>query len=116
MLDVSNACRPRRPGHRRGAPRDRCDHRTLLSHADRPRIEARIVDISPLGCSIHAPGSFHRGDRVRVLLPLLGDLHAQVAWSLDGCFGCWFDCAISKDRYPLLLAELKLSPATLSAA
>jgi len=116
MLDVSNARRPGQPGHHRRAPRDRCDHRTLLSHADRARIDAHIVDISPLGCSIHAQGRFQRGDAVRVLLPLLGDVHAQVAWSLEGCFGCWFDREIGEERYPHLLAAMKLSPTTSAAA
>lgn len=116
MLDVRNARRPGPPGHRRRAARDRCDHQTLLSHGDRARIAAQVVDISPLGCNIHASGNFRRGDRIRVLLPLVGDIHAQVAWSLDGCFGCWFDREIGEDRYPHLLAAMKLSPTASAAA
>lgn len=107
MLETVRSAIVRTRRQRRRIERDHCELNTLLSHKRSTRLPARIADISRFGCSIHAEGVFTRDDRLRVLLPLLGDVHARVAWTLTGCFGCWFDVPIGEDRYAHVLAAIK---------
>ena len=100
-------------GHSREriVPRDHVDLLTAVSRGRQFIIEGRIVDISPFGCHVRTQGVFEPYDRIRILLPLVGDVEAFVAWSLNGCFGARFSEAISKAAYPQILAAIKMAKA-----
>lgn len=91
----------------RSPERDECDFATILSHGSTLRAEGLIVDISPLGCCIRTSHPVNKHDRVRILLPVVGDSKATVAWALRGVFGCAFETPIDGATYSQLLAAIK---------
>lgn len=93
--------------HRRAYDRDDCDLATTMSHGPLLNIPAQVVNIAPEGCCVRARHDCQRNDRVRILLPILGDYEARVAWSLQGVFGCAFTLAIDNDVYCRVLAAIK---------
>ena len=92
---------------RRQVVRDEVDFITLSTLNGRIKDRVRVVDLSPLGFSVRSSASAIRGDRLRLLLPVVGDVEAQVAWALKGCMGGWFTRPIAHDSYALLLAAVK---------
>jgi len=42
-----------------------------------------------------------------VMLPIVGDYEAHVAWALQGVFGCAFTMPIDHERYCRMLAAIK---------
>ncbi len=91
----------------RSPERDECDFATILSHGSTLRAEGLIVDISPMGCCIRSSHLVDKHDRVRILLPVIGDSKATVAWALRGVFGCAFEKPIDDATYPRVLAAIK---------
>lgn len=94
-------------GYGRSPERDECDYATLLSHGSTLRAEGLMVDISRMGCCIRSSLSVNKYDRVRILLPVVGDSKATVAWALRGVFGCAFEKPIDEATYPQVLAAIK---------
>lgn len=92
---------------RRRMPRDEVDLVTMATRTGKIRISVRLVDISPLGFHCRSAETFERGEKIRILLPLVGDIEAEIAWALKGCFGGWFNENISSATYPRLLATIK---------
>jgi len=92
---------------RRRVPRDVIDLITMCTRDCRTRESIRLVDISPLGFHARANPQFERNERVRLVLPIIGDVEAQVAWALKGCFGGWFLQPVPEDIYPRILATIK---------
>ena len=91
----------------RSPERDECDFATILSHGSTLRAEGLIVDISPMGCCVRSSHPVNKHDRVRILLPVVGDSKATVAWALRGVFGCAFETPIDGATYSQLLAAIK---------
>jgi len=89
--------------------RDECRLDTSITRGSELRIPGRVVDISRGGCSVRAQVNFAKGDRIRILLPTMGDEEAIVVWALIGVFGCEFSTPIDARDYPKLLAAMKLS-------
>jgi len=88
--------------------RDECDLATVITRGRELAITGRVVDISRGGCSVRCDTLFGKGDRIRLLLPMLGDQEARVTWALRGAFGCQFSEAVAPLAYPRLLAAIKL--------
>lgn len=93
--------------YNRAHERDECDLATTISHNDLLNLDARVVNIGPNGCCARTMHPFHKHDRLRILLPIIGDYEAHVAWSLKGVFGCAFTVAIDHDVYCRVLAAIK---------
>lgn len=65
-----------------------------------------IVNISPQGMMVRSHHELSPGDRMRVTLPDVGTLVAEVRWSIAGRMGCQFVETIDRARYYTLLAAL----------
>jgi hypothetical protein len=92
--------------HRR-APRDEVLYRTRGTAADGRALGIQIVNISPKGLMARCEGfSFAVGDRLRVRLPVVGNVAAEVRWALGGRIGCELDVAIPAIDYPAVIAGM----------
>lgn len=94
-------------GDDRRRARDDCDLSTIVSFAGVPRLAARIVNISADGCAVRIDHLFARDDRMRLLLPVVGDYQARVVWGLLGVCGCRFIDPIDQATYRRVLAAIK---------
>lgn len=93
--------------HRRRVERDACDLVTAITRGFELRLSGRVADICPFGCCVRSDAVFEKDDRIRLLLPIIGDVEARVAWTLVGVFGCEFTDPIAPEQYPLVLAAIK---------
>lgn len=67
-----------------------------------------IVNISQHGLMARCETQFEIGQRLRLTLPAVGVVVAEVRWSLGGRIGCQFDPAINlADYYEMIAAVLK---------
>lgn len=67
-----------------------------------------IVNLSPHGLMARLEGQYDQGQRIRINLPVVGVLAAEIRWCLGGRMGCQFDQAIDlASYYELLAAVLK---------
>jgi hypothetical protein len=48
-----------------------------------------------------------RGERVWVLLPMLGEVEAEAMWGLRGLFGCKFIEPVAAELYGQVLPQLQ---------
>jgi hypothetical protein len=58
--------------------------------ADGKRIELTIVDLSYDGCSVEAPVTFLPGSKLKLSVPRLGELEAEVRWCEGNIAGLCF--------------------------
>lgn len=65
-----------------------------------------IVNLSPHGMMARCDKEYEVGQRIRVTLPVVGVLVAEVRWALGGRIGCQFDQAIDLAHYYELIAIL----------
>ena len=65
-----------------------------------------IVNISPHGLMARCDACFEVGDRIRIQLPVVGVMVAEIRWSLGGRLGAQFDNAIDLASYYELIATL----------
>lgn len=90
----------------RSEPRDEVLHRTRASRADGTQVELVVVNISARGLMARCGAPIEPGERIRVRLPEIGSVPAEVRWALGGRIGCLLDHIIPFDRYPALLAVM----------
>ena len=64
------------------------------------------VVTSALGLMARCEGEFAVGDRLRLTLPVVGVVAAEVRWSLGGRVGCQLDQPIALSDYYALLAVM----------
>lgn len=57
---------------------------------DGSAIAARLTNISYEGCQIETEVTLPIGDKLKLALPRLGEISAQVRWSLQGTAGLHF--------------------------
>lgn len=93
----------------RSEPRDEVHHRTRASRQDGAPIELVIVNISARGLMARCDASFETGDRLRLKLPAIGTVAAEIRWSLGGRIGCQLDETIPLASYFQLLAAMAKS-------
>jgi hypothetical protein len=93
---------------RRTIARDTIELHTLVRSDAFGTIRARLADMSPYGCQARVAGAlWEQGERIFVLLPLVGDIEARIMWGLKGLFGCKFDTPVDADIYPALLTTIR---------
>lgn len=93
----------------RSEPREEVHHRTRATRADGASVEFLVVNISARGLMARSPATFQVGDRLRVRLPAVGQVSAEVRWSLGGRVGCQLDELIPLAEYFQLLAAIARS-------
>jgi hypothetical protein len=91
----------------RRAERDEVFLRTTIAHAGRRNIEAHLVNISALGFMVRTIVPIAVGEQVLIVLPIVGEVGARVAWSMAGRIGAEFAEPFSAAEYPRLLDALK---------
>lgn len=93
----------------RRASRDEVFLRTSLSWGRKTGISGQLVNISASGFMARTLEAFTAESRIRILLPLAGEVPAQVVWAMGGRIGCAFDQPFDEKLYPRLLSAIKLA-------
>lgn len=91
---------------RRLIERDEVHYRARAFGPDAQPVTLLIVNVSPHGLMARCDKPFAEGDRMRVTLPAVGVVAAEVRWSLGGRLGASFDTAIDLAAYYELLAQM----------
>jgi hypothetical protein len=92
---------------RRAVARDIVDFHTVIAVEGLDALDARLMDISPYGFQCRATcRTLTHGDKVWLLLPIVGEHKAEVMWGLKGLFGCKFIEPLG-DVYAELLPQLQ---------
>lgn len=91
---------------KRGNPRDEVDYRARAYGGDAQPVSLQVVNLSAQGMMARVLGDRPIGERLRVTLPVVGVVVAEVRWSLGGRIGCELDRPIGMADYYELLAAL----------
>lgn len=91
---------------KRDVPRDEVDYRARAHSGDGQPLSLQIVNLSAQGLMARVTGDRPVGERLRVSLPVVGAIVAEVRWSLGGRIGCELDRPIGMANYYELLAAL----------
>lgn len=86
--------------------REDVHYRARAFGPDAKQLNFLIVNISPHGLMARCEDSFEVGDRIRVVLPHVGPVVAEVRWSLGGRLGCQFDHVIDLAGYYELITTM----------
>lgn len=84
--------------------RDEVHYRAKAFGPDARPLNLLIVNISPHGLMARSEVEYAIGERVRVMLPMIGAVAAEIRWSLGGRLGCQFDQPIDLAAYYELIA------------
>ena len=57
---------------------------------DGSKMSIRVSNFSDQGCRIESDREFHIGERLQIAVPRMGNVKAQVRWSLPGAVGTRF--------------------------
>lgn len=95
---------------RRVATRDEVHYRARAFGPDAQPHTLLVVNISPHGLMARCEASFAEGDRLRIMLPVVGVAVAEIRWCLGGRLGVNFESAIDLASYYELLATLMRKP------
>ena len=91
----------------RSEPRDAVHHRTRAHHADGRLLPLVIVNTSAGGMMARCEARVEQGDRLRIDLPVVGPVQAEVRWALGGRVGCRFVATMGTAHYYEVLAALR---------
>ena len=91
----------------RGEPRDAVHHRTRAHHADGRLLPLVVVNTSTSGVMARCETRVEPGDRLRIDLPVVGVVQAEVRWALGGRIGCRFIATLALGQYYEVLAALR---------
>jgi hypothetical protein len=86
--------------------RDDVHHRARAIHADGRTLQMLVVNISPHGFMARCEAPIVDGDTLRLALPGVGMVPANVRWALGGRIGCQFDRPMALAHYYEVLAIL----------
>lgn len=92
---------------RRRAPRDDVDFPTIATRGWTETLDIRLLNISSMGFHARGKAEFVRGQKLRIMLPVVGEIEAQVAWCLTGCCGGWFPTPMSDGDYVAVLTAIR---------
>lgn len=92
---------------RRRAQRDDVDFPTVAIRRWTERFDIRLLNISPMGFHARGKVEFERDQKLKILLPIAGEVEGQIAWALTGCCGGWFPNPIPLDSYQQILAAIR---------
>ena len=90
----------------RGELRDAVYHRALATRSDGPALSLLIVNISPSGLMARSIEALAPGAALSLMLPVIGQVRAEVRWALGGRIGCQLDRTIPPSLYYEMLAGL----------
>ena len=62
----------------------------VVLRADGSKIPATLTDFSDEGCCIPAENDFHVGEKLRIAIPRMGHVRAQVRWAEPDSAGAKF--------------------------
>ncbi len=86
--------------------RDEVHYRARAFGPDARPLHLLVVNISALGLMARCDADYGAGDRLRITLPVLGVVVAEIRWALGGRIGCELDRPIDLADYYELLAHL----------
>lgn len=86
--------------------RDDVHYRARAFGPDARQLNLLIVNISPHGLMARCETHFEIGDRIKLTLPHVGAMSAEVRWSLGGRIGAQFERAIDLAGYYELIATM----------
>jgi hypothetical protein len=86
-------------------PREPVFHRTHGT-SGAARFPLTVVNLSPGGLMARLDPALEPGALLRVALPVVGPVEAEVRWALAGRIGCRFLRPIDPVAYPQLLASV----------
>jgi hypothetical protein len=86
--------------------RDEVHYRARAFGPDARPISVLVVNLSAQGLMARTDRDLPVGARLRITLPVVGVVAAEVRWSLGGRIGCELDTAIGLAAYYELLAAL----------
>jgi len=95
-----------RPTENRAIPRDEVHYRARALGPDDKMLSLLIVNLSALGLMARADTNYDVGDQLRVTLPVVGTVVAEIRWTLGGRIGCELTRPIDLASYYDLLAAL----------
>jgi hypothetical protein len=90
----------------RASPRTEVHYRARGFGPDAQPVSLLIVNLSATGLMARTETAYQPGDRLRVQMPVVGVVAAEVRWALGGRIGCALDMPIALPEYYGLLAEL----------
>ena len=91
---------------RRLAERDEVHYRARAFGPDNQPVTLLIVNISPHGLMARCEKPFVEANPLRVTLPAVGVVAAEVRWALGGRLGASFNTPIDLAHYYELIAQL----------
>jgi len=91
---------------RRQSERDEVFYRTRASASGLGSFPAQVVNISASGFMARADMELAIGQALTIRLPVVGEVKAEVRWSLGGRIGCQFARMIDLAPYLELLGSL----------
>jgi len=62
----------------------------VVHRNDGSKIPVRLSNFSDQGCRIETDRDFHVGERLQIAVPRMGNVKAQVRWSVPGAAGTRF--------------------------
>lgn len=81
-------------------------YRTRVTDAAGTRVALVVVNISAGGLMARCEGAFQPGDRLVLVLPVVGCIPARIRWALSGRVGCRFDAAILPEDLAAVMAAM----------
>ena len=90
----------------RASPRDEVLYRARAFGPDARPLTLLVVNISALGLMARIDRPFAAGDRLKVVLPVVGAVTAEIRWALAGRIGCQLDRTIDLADYYEVLAAM----------
>lgn len=91
---------------KRETPRDEVHYRVRAFGGDAQPVSILIVNLSAQGLMARVDADRPVGERLRITLPVVGVIVAEVRWSLGGRIGCELDQQIGVAEYFEVLAAL----------
>ena len=92
----------------RALARDEVHYRARAFGPDARQVSLLIVNLSAMGLMARTDAPYKVGERMRVTLPVVGVVVAEIRWTLGGRMGCELDQSIDlADYYDLLAVMLK---------
>lgn len=95
----------------RRQPRDTVEYRARATDSNGRRLSLLVVNTSAQGLMARCDHDIGIDARLRVTLPIIGEVSGVVRWSLGGRIGCELDSPIGTLRYYQMLRKVGHRPA-----
>jgi len=94
----------------RRQPRDTVEYRARATGGDGRSLSLLVVNTSTQGLMARCDHNVGVDERLRVTLPIVGEVSGVVRWSLGGRIGCELDAPIGTLRYYQMLRKVGHRP------